>query len=50
LPPPSNENEAAARHEPDAAYLAHLHHQLAGIERLEGTYPFTLARSVKGTD
>jgi gallate dioxygenase len=42
------ENEAVARTEPDAAYLAHLHHQLAGIERLEGTYPFTLARSVKG--
>ena len=41
------ENEAAARPEPDAAYLAHLHRQLAGIERLEGTYPFTLARSVK---
>ena len=33
---------------PDASYLAHLDHQLAGVERLEGTYPFTLARSVKG--
>jgi gallate dioxygenase len=32
---------------PDAKYLAHIQHQLAGIERLEGTYPFTLARSVK---
>jgi gallate dioxygenase len=32
---------------PDPEYLAHIHHQLAGIERLEGTYPFTLARSVK---
>jgi gallate dioxygenase len=32
---------------PDAAYLDHINHQLAGIERLEGTYPFTLARSVK---
>ena len=41
------ENEAVARAKPDAAYLAHLHHQLAGIERLEGTYPFSLARSVK---
>ncbi len=28
-------------------YLAHINHQLAGIERLEGSYPFTLARSVK---
>lgn len=33
---------------PDARYLAHLHHQLAGVERLEGSYPYTLARSVKG--
>ena len=33
---------------PDSAYLAHIHHQLDGIERLSGTYPFTLARSVKG--
>ena len=32
---------------PDAGYLAHIHRQLAGIERLEGTYPFTLGRSVK---
>jgi gallate dioxygenase len=32
---------------PDPAYLAHVGHQLAGIERLEGTYPFTLDRSVK---
>ena len=32
---------------PDPEYLAHIHHQLAGIERLEGTYPFTLERSVK---
>lgn len=30
-----------------AAYLNHVHHQLAGIEKLEGTYPFTLERSVK---
>ena len=30
------------------AYLAHLNHQLAGIDTLPGTYPFTLARSVKG--
>jgi len=33
---------------PDPEYLAHIHEQLAGIERLGGTYPFTLARSVKG--
>ena len=32
---------------PDPAYLARINHQLAGIERLEGTYPFTLARSMK---
>jgi gallate dioxygenase len=40
------ENEAAPA-EPDPAYLAHIRHQLAGVERLEGTYPFTLERSVK---
>lgn len=40
-----NVDEPAAA--PDPAYLAHIHHQLAGIEQLEGTYPFTLARSVK---
>ena len=33
--------------EPDPGYLAHVKHELAGIERLEGTYPFTLERSVK---
>jgi gallate dioxygenase len=33
---------------PDAGYLAHINHQLAGIEKLSGTYPFTLARSVTG--
>jgi gallate dioxygenase len=42
------ENLAAPRREPDAAYLAHINRQLAGIEQLEGCYPFTLARSVKG--
>ena len=31
---------------PDPEYLAHIHEQLAGIERLEGTYPYTIARSV----
>jgi gallate dioxygenase len=30
-----------------AAYRAHVQHQLAGVEKLEGTYPFTLATSVK---
>jgi gallate dioxygenase len=33
---------------PDPEYLAHIREQLAGIERLDGTYPFTLERSVKG--
>jgi len=41
------ENESPA--EPvDATYLEHLNHQLAGIEQIAGSYPFTLARSVKG--
>jgi gallate dioxygenase len=31
-----------------AAHRAHIGRQLAGAEKLEGTYPFTLARSVKG--
>src|SRR5712691_9735292 len=42
------ENEAA---QPSAAevdaHRTHMGHQLAGIEKLEGTYPFTLERSVK---
>lgn len=29
-----------------AAHRAHIGHQVAGIEKLEGTYPFTLERSV----
>ena len=42
------ENQAIApMADETAAYLNHVHHQLAGIEQLEGTYPFTLARSVK---
>jgi gallate dioxygenase len=32
---------------PDASYIAHIGRQLAGIETLDGTYPFTLERSVK---
>lgn len=42
------ENQAEPRPAPDAAYLAHINHQLAGVEKLEGSYPFTLARSVTG--
>jgi gallate dioxygenase len=42
------ENDDTERVRLDPAYLAHVHHQLAGIETLEGSYPFTLARSVKG--
>ena len=41
------ENVPSEAAPPDAGYLAHVHRQLAGIERLEGTYPFTLDRSVK---
>jgi len=33
--------------ESDAAYLKRINHELDGIEKLEGTYPFTIARSVK---
>jgi gallate dioxygenase len=32
---------------PDAAYMEHINHELAGIENLPGTYPYTLDRSVK---
>jgi len=42
------ENEESCRAEPDPVYAAQIDHQLAGIEMLEGSYPFTLARSVKG--
>jgi gallate dioxygenase len=31
-----------------AAHRERMNHQLAGIERLDGTYPFTLERSAKG--
>ena len=41
------EDQASSAPVPDPEYLAHIHHQLAGIEKLHGTYPFTLARSVK---
>jgi len=43
------ENEAAAADSAaDENYLEHINHQLAGADRIEGSYPFTLARSVKG--
>ena len=43
------ENEAAdAMPSVQAEYRRHVGYQLAGAEALEGTYPFTLARSVKG--
>jgi gallate dioxygenase len=41
------EDDDPAPARPDAAYLAHVNHQLAGVEKLEGTYPFTIERSVK---
>ncbi len=34
--------------EVNARHLQHMGHQVAGIEKLEGTYPFTLERSAKG--
>jgi gallate dioxygenase len=34
--------------ESDAALRTRMAHQLAGIEKLEGTHPFTIERSVKG--
>ena len=43
------ENEATdARPEATETYMEHVNHEFAGVEKLEGTYPFTLARSVKG--
>jgi gallate dioxygenase len=41
------ENDPADEPQPDAAYRDHIRHQLAGSERIEGSYPFTVARSVK---
>jgi gallate dioxygenase len=41
------ENEPPEEPKPDAAYLEHVRHQLAGAEQIDGSYPFTLARSVK---
>lgn len=34
--------------ESNEAFCNRIGHQLAGVEKLEGSYPFTLARSVKG--
>jgi gallate dioxygenase len=44
------ENEAIAPMATDtkSAYLEDMSRQLKGVEQLEGTYPFTFARSVKG--
>jgi gallate dioxygenase len=43
------ENDAIATEvDTAAAHRARMARQLAGAEKLEGTYPFTLARSVKG--
>ncbi len=39
-----NDGEQA---KPDSAYTDRINHQLAGIEKLAGTYPYTLDRSVK---
>jgi len=42
------ENEHSEDAAPDREYLDRINHQLAGIDRIDGSYPFTLARSVKG--
>jgi len=39
--------ESIAGVDPAVHYKNHVHHQLEGIEQLEGTYPFTLKTSVK---
>jgi gallate dioxygenase len=42
------ENQAAEpTEEAKQAYRAHIYHGLAGVDELEGTYPFTLQNSVK---
>ena len=41
------ENQDALSPAACEAHRVHIAHQLAGIEQLEGTYPFTLERSVK---
>jgi gallate dioxygenase len=42
------EDDESSLAAPDPDYAAHVGHELAGIEKLEGSYPFTLTRSVKG--
>ncbi|HXX17829.1 MAG TPA: gallate dioxygenase [Candidatus Acidoferrum sp.] len=43
------ENEAIQpMAETNQQYLNHVQYQLAGVEKIAGTYPFTLGRSVKG--
>jgi len=43
------ENEAVQpMAETNQDYREHVGHQLAGVEKIAGTYPFTLGRSVKG--
>jgi gallate dioxygenase len=41
------ENDSADAPRSDGAYLERINRQLAGAEQIEGSYPFTLARSVK---
>ena len=42
------ENQAVApMADETAAYLDHVQHQLAGVEKLEGTSPFTLETCVR---
>lgn len=41
------ERSAEKPAESDAAYMKRINHELDGIEKLEGTYPFTIALSVK---
>ncbi len=41
------ENDGPALPAPGEEYMKHVNHQLAGIEKLQGTYPYTLDRSVK---
>jgi gallate dioxygenase len=41
------ENDGPSPAKPDASYTEHINKQLKGIEKIEGTYPFTLDLSVK---
>jgi gallate dioxygenase len=42
------ENDGPALPKPGPDYIAHIERQLKGVEKLQGTYPFTLDRSLKG--